>query len=86
MLPYRPFTFPRSCCSVSSALCSLGPLGTGFVLVAANFKADQILTHFLDLRQASPGWRMLLRLVLTLLGTTIFATYVLTPMLNPASR
>lgn len=21
MLPYRPFTFPRSCCSVSSALC-----------------------------------------------------------------
>lgn len=65
---------------------SLGPVGTGLVLAAANFKADQILTHFLDLRRASPGWRMLFRLILTLLGATIFATYVLTPMLNPASR
>ena len=65
---------------------SLGLFGTGIVLAAANFKADQILTHFLDLRRASSGWRVLFRLILTLVGMTIFAIYVLTPVIGFESR
>lgn len=65
---------------------SLGPLGVGLVLAAANFKADQILTHFLDLRRASPGWRTLFRVLLTLLGSAIFGIYVFTPMLGALPR
>ena len=34
---------------------SIGLLGIGLVLMAANFKADQILTHFLGLQRANPG-------------------------------
>lgn len=59
----------------------LGLLGTGLVLAAANFKADQILTHFLDLRRAGRGWRVLFRIMLTLLGGMIFAIYTLGPAL-----
>ena len=45
---------------------SIGLLGIGLVLMAANFKADQILTHFLGLQRAGSGWRMLFRVMLTL--------------------
>ncbi|UEM20843.1 cytochrome C oxidase subunit IV family protein [Skermanella mucosa] len=65
---------------------SIGLFGVGLVLMAANFKADQILTHFLGLQRAGSGWRMLFRVMLTLLGVTIFAIYALTPMITDASR
>jgi hypothetical protein len=61
---------------------SLGPLGIGLVLAAANFKADQILSHFLGLQRAGSGWRTLFRVLLTLLGMAIFAIYVVPPMLR----
>ena len=64
---------------------SIGLLGIGLVLMAANFKADQILTHFLGLQRAGSGWRMLFRVMLTLLGMAIFAIYALTPMFTAAS-
>jgi hypothetical protein len=54
--------------------------------LAATFKADQILTHFLGLQRAGPGWRVMFRIMLTLLGATIFAIYALTPMIAAASR
>ena len=65
---------------------SIGLLGIGLVLMAANFKADQILTHFLGLQHAGSGWRMLFRVMLTLLGATIFGIYALAPMIAAASR
>jgi hypothetical protein len=65
---------------------SIGLLGIGLVLMAANFKADQILTHFLDLERAGSGWRMMFRVMLTLLGATIFGIYALAPMIAAASR
>ncbi|UEM07714.1 cytochrome C oxidase subunit IV family protein (plasmid) [Skermanella rosea] len=65
---------------------SIGLLGIGLVLMTANFKADQILTHFLGLQRAGSGWRMLFRVMLTLLGATIFGIYALTPMITAASR
>ncbi|MDQ2104340.1 cytochrome C oxidase subunit IV family protein [Azospirillum isscasi] len=65
---------------------SLGPLGAGLVLAAANFKADQILTHYLDLQRAESGWRTLFRVLLTLLGATIFGIYALSPMIGAALR
>ncbi|UEM02435.1 cytochrome C oxidase subunit IV family protein [Skermanella rosea] len=65
---------------------TLGPLGSGLVLMAANFKADRILTHFLGLRSAGSGWRMLFRVMLTLLGMAIFAIHALTPIIAAASR
>ncbi|MGF7211760.1 hypothetical protein GGE65_006382 [Skermanella aerolata] len=65
---------------------SIGPLGIGLVLMAANFKADQILTHFLGLQRAGSGWRMLFRVMLTLLGITIFGIYALEPMIAAASH
>ena len=58
---------------------SLGLTGAGLVLLAACFKADQILTHFLDLRRAGTGWRVLFRSMLVLLGTAILGIYALTP-------
>ena len=54
---------------------SIGMLGSGLVLLAATFKADQILTHFLGLRRAAPGWRVMFRVILTLLGSAIFGIY-----------
>ncbi|KAA0680714.1 cytochrome C oxidase subunit IV family protein [Roseomonas genomospecies 6] len=63
---------------------SLGLLGAGLVLAAANFKADQILTHFLDLRRAGPGWRTLFRVMLTLLGAAIFGIHAIAPMIAAA--
>ena len=65
---------------------SIGLLGIGLVLMAANFKADQILTHFLGLQRAGSGWRMLFRVMLTLLGITIFGIYALEPMIAAASH
>lgn len=65
---------------------SLGPLGVGLVLAAANFKADQILTHFLGLERAGGGWRTLFRAILTLLGLALFGIYVLGPMLMHGPR
>jgi hypothetical protein len=65
---------------------SIGLLGIGLVLMAANFKADQILTHFLGLQHAGSGWRTLFRVILTLLGVAIFGIYALTPMIAAASR
>jgi len=65
---------------------SIGLLGCGLVLMAANFKADQILTHFLDLQRAGPGWRVMFRIMLTLLGATIFGIYAVAPMIAAASR
>lgn len=64
---------------------SIGLLGIGLVLMAANFKADQILTHFLGLQRAGSGWRMLFRVMLTLLGMGIFGIYALTPMIAAVS-
>lgn len=64
----------------------IGILGTGLVLAAANFKADQILTHFLGLERAGTGWRLLFRTMLTLLGAAIFGIYALTPYLQSAPR
>lgn len=64
---------------------SIGLLGIGLVLMAANFKADQILTHFLGLQRAGSGWRMLFRVMLTLLGIMIFGIYALAPMIAAAS-
>ena len=63
---------------------SIGLLGIGLVLMAANFKADQILAHFLGLQRAGSGWRMLFRVMLTLLGITIFGIYALAPMIAAA--
>jgi hypothetical protein len=40
---------------------SIGLLGIGLMLLAATFKADQILTHFRGLRRAGSGWRILFR-------------------------
>jgi len=54
--------------------------------MAANFKADQILTHFLGLQRAGPGWRVMFRVMLTLLGATIFTIYAITPMIAAAFR
>jgi len=65
---------------------SIGLLGIGLVLMAANSKADQILTHFLGLQRAGSGWRMLFRVMLTLLGITIFGIYALAPMIAAASH
>ena len=65
---------------------SIGLLGIGLVLMAANFKADQILTHFLGLQSAGSGWRTLFRVMLTLLGMTIFGIYALAPMIAVASH
>jgi hypothetical protein len=65
---------------------SIGLFGIGLVLMAANFKADQILTHFLGLERAGSGWRMMFRVMLTLLGATIFGIYALAPMIAAASR
>ena len=59
---------------------SIGLLGIG------NFKADQILTHFLGLQCAGSGWRTLFRGILTLLAMTIFGIYALAPMIAVASR
>lgn len=56
-------------------------LGTGLVLAAANFKADQILTRFLGLQEAGAGWRTLFRVLLTLLGATIFGIHAPAPVL-----
>lgn len=65
---------------------SLGMLGTGLVLAAANFKADRILTHFLGLQQAGAGWRTLFRVLLTLLGAAIFGIHALAPVLMSGSH
>ena len=65
---------------------SIGLVGIGLVLMAANFKADQILTHFLGLQRAGSGWRTLFRGILTLLAMTIFGIYALAPMIAVASR
>jgi hypothetical protein len=65
---------------------SIGMLGSGLVLLAATFKADQILTHFLGLQRAAPGWRVMFRVILTLLGSAIFGIYAITPMIAAASR
>lgn len=64
---------------------SIGLVGIGLVLMAANFKADQILTHFLGLQRAGSGWRMLFQVMLTLLGMGIFGIYALTPMIAAVS-
>ena len=56
------------------------------MLLAATFKADQILTHFLGLQRAAPGWRVMFRVILTLLGAAIFGIYAVTPMIAAASR
>lgn len=63
---------------------SLGLFGAGLVLAAANFKADQILTHFLDLGRAGAGWRALFRVMLTLLGAAILGIYILAAMIPTA--
>jgi hypothetical protein len=65
---------------------TIGLLGSGLVLASATFKADQILTHFLGLRHAAPGWRVMFRVILTLLGAAIFGIYALTPMITAAAR
>ena len=65
---------------------SIGLVGIGLVLMAANFKADQILTHFLGLQRAGSGWRTLFRIILTLLGTAIFGIYAFTPMISATFR
>jgi hypothetical protein len=64
---------------------SIGLLGIGLVLMVANFKADQILTHFLGLQRAGSGWRTLFRVILTLLAMTIFGIYAFTPSISTTS-
>ena len=65
---------------------SIGLLGIGLVLLAATFKANQILTHFLGLQRAGSGWRILFRTMLILFGVVIFGIYSLLPLLDITSQ
>lgn len=47
------------------------------ILAVAGFKASTILRHFLDLRSASIGWRLLFSIYLVVIGGTIFAVYAI---------
>jgi len=52
------------------------PVMVGIVLAVAGLKASTILRHFLGLRSASGGWRVLFALYLVVLCGAIFAIYV----------
>lgn len=56
---------------------------TAVILVVAGFKASTILKHFLDLRSASRGWRILFSIYLVVLGGSVFAVYAIGCALMP---
>jgi hypothetical protein len=47
----------------------------GVIIVVSALKASIVLRHFLGLRSASSGWRMLFAIYLIVLGSAIFTTY-----------
>jgi hypothetical protein len=47
------------------------------VIAVSGFKVVAILRHFLELKRASSGWQTLFYVYLIVLGSLIFAAYVI---------